>query len=650
MEGRARFAARGLNYGFVFLDADTLISVGTHTVGMRFAGADPQASFEGVHALPARSNYIHGERNAWRFGVPNFERLLRKDVYPGIDVVYYGNGQELEYDFIVRPGADARVIRLQFTGASQIRLDADGDLVLEAGDARMTQRRPLVYQTAGDGSRQAISSSYVIRDGEVRFALADYDRSRPVTVDPSLVFSQFVGGSVDDIAIGVGRDANGLYYVAGSTVSIDFALAGDSYATSNAGDYDVFVAVVDPTQNVETYSTYVGGSDADKATGMAVTAAGVVYVTGSTVSTNFPTANAFQSNYKALGDGFLFALDTTQSGTGGLLYSTYFGGSQLDVPFDLTVDARGLIYVTGRTFSRDFPVGPGSLQPALEAGDDAFVLIFDLNQTGSSSLVYASYFGGDRSDIGRSIAVDAAGRIYLAGSTFSDDLPVSGNAYDRAFQEGGDAFLAVIDLSQSSPLVYCTYFGGSDLDEFMKVRLDAKGRVVLAGYTLSTDLPLTLNAAQAQNNGETDAIVVVFDLTQPPSSQLVYSTYFGGSSPEVALDCRIDAGGKIWITGFTQSTDFSVTPAAFQPAPGAGGTDGFITGLNPSTLLSLSYSSFIGGAGYNVIYAMGIDSSGNLYVAGSATSDLLTGTNYMAAGRVSDPGNADAFIMVLNPN
>ncbi|MEO7146134.1 MAG: SBBP repeat-containing protein, partial [Bryobacteraceae bacterium] len=282
------------------------------------------------------------------------------------------------------------------------------------------------------------------------------------------------------------------------------------------------------------------------------------------------------------------------------------------------------------------------------ASDDAFFMIFDLSQTGAASLSYSSYFGGDRSDVGRSIAVGDDGRIYIAGSTFSDDLPFSANSYDYNYQEGGDAFLVVLDLSQAKPVQYFTYFGGSDLEEFMKVRLDSKGRVALTGYTLSTDFPVTPNAFQPQSGGNVDAFLTIFDITQPRDSQLVYSTYLGGSEPEIGLDLRPDATGAVWVTGFTQSIDFPVTAGAAQSQYGGGGGDGFLVHVDPSSAANtLQYGTYIGGPGYNIVYGMEMDKNGNIFLTGSASSVIVPTVN--TAQRVSDIGNADTFLLEFSP-
>lgn len=654
MDARARFAARGLNYGFVFLSDRTLLSLmedgaSAHTVAMRFAGSDIRAAFEGLDPLDVRTNYFHGARKNWRTDVPSYGRLLRRNVYPGIDVVYYGNGRQLEYDFVVHPGADPTQIRLQFRGAERVRTSETGDLLLTVGGKDLVQRKPVIYQIASTGAKELVEGAYRIRGGEVRFTLAHYDRARALTVDPTLVYGGYLGGGQDEVPVGVAVDPKGLLYTAGSTFSTDFALNGDSYATTNAGDLDVFVAQVDPSNSNVIYASYIGGTSADTATAMAVDANGLIQVTGFTLSSDFPTPNGYQTTYSAAEDGFFFAIDPYQSGTNSMVYSTYFGGGYLDKPLGLALDGHGKAYITGRTTSPDFPVTGNALQSAQIAGDDAFLTVFDLTQAGSASLYYSTFFGGDRFDTGWSVAVDANGVVYLAGSTFSDDLPATGNAYDRAYNNGGDAFFAVIDISKSAPIQYCTYFGGSDLEEFLKVRVDSAGRVILAGYTASADMPVTANAAQAAFGGQADAIMAVFDITKPPAQQLLYSTYLGGSNPEVAMDFAEDAAGGIYVVGYTQSSDFPVTAGAMQATYGNGGGDAFLTRLDPNlTSGTLTYGSYIGGPGYSVAYGIAIGGNGDLYLAGSTTSTVLGGLNFGL--RVAAVGNADVFLLQLHPD
>jgi hypothetical protein len=350
--------------------------------------------------------------------VPTYARVRYQNAYPGIDLVYYGQQGRLEYDFVVAPGASPKTIRLAITGTgpeAPLRVDADGNLVAGLNEGVVCFHKPVVYQPAEAGL-QYVEGRYVLRSAhEVGFDVATTDPTRPIVIDPTLSYSTYLGGSNDDLGNGIAVDVAGNTYLTGETLSTDFPTA-DPLQPTNHGSSDAFVVALDPTGSTLLYATYLGGSNDDLGNGIAVDSAGKACVTGVTMSTDFPTANPLQpSNHGGL-DAFVAAIDPTGST---LLYATYLGGSNDEYGNGIAVDSAGNAYVTGVTMSIDFPtVNP--LQPTNHGSSDAFVAALD--PTGST-LIYSTYLGGSSTDVSLGIAVDSAGNAYVTGGTMSTDFP-----------------------------------------------------------------------------------------------------------------------------------------------------------------------------------------------------------------------------------
>jgi hypothetical protein len=395
-------------------------------VRMQLLGANPTPQVVGLEELPGKANYFRGnDPQQWRTNVPTYAKVKYAAVYPGVDLVYYGRPRQLEYDFVVAPGADPTTITLGFEGVDHIDVDAQGDLVLATAGGSFWFQKPVVYQE-GDGHRQAIAGGYV-RKGphQVGFHLAAYDPARPLVIDPVLSYSTYLGGSSFDESASIAVDATGAAYITGRTGSADFPtvhpLQPRLRSSSNA-----FVAKLDATGTALVYATYLGGSSTDQGNGIAIDASGAAYVTGFTFSADFPTVHPLQPAYSGGGDAFVAKLNSAGSA---LIYATYLGGSGFDHSAGITVDATNAAYVTGQTGSSDFPtVHP--LQPTFGGGTDCTVegtpcgdaFVAKLNAAGSA-LVYATYLGGSSDDGGAGIAVDAAGAAYVTGTTGSPDFP-----------------------------------------------------------------------------------------------------------------------------------------------------------------------------------------------------------------------------------
>jgi hypothetical protein len=604
---------------------------------MSFLGANPTPQVTGLDELPGRANYFTGnDPTKWRTNSPTYAKVRYQDLYPGTDLVYYGNQRQLEYDFIVRPGADPSRILLGFQGADPLEVDAAGNLVLHTAAGPIRQRKPVVYQKI-DGVRRQISGDYVLKGtDQVGFTVAAYDVTRPLVIDPVLVYSTYLGGSLDDEGDGIAVDASGNAYVTGVTGSTNFPTTAGAFDTTPNSAADAFVTKLNPTGSVLVYSTYLGGSNFDRGFGIAVDAAGDAYVTGVTSSMNFPTTTgAFDTTYNGgEKDAFVTKLNATGSA---LVYSTYLGGSgDDDTGLGIAVDALGSAYVTGVT-STDFPTTMGAFDTTFNGDLDAFVT--KLNPAGSA-LAYSTYLGGSGFDLGFGIAVDALGNAYVTGITDSTNFPTTTGAFDTSLNGSADAFVAKLNPAGSA-LAYSTYLGGSGLDEGVGIAVDALGNAYVAGVTESTTFPTTAGAFDTTfNGGIFDAFVTKLNSL---GSGLLYSTYLGGSGLDLGRGIAVDALGNAYVTGVTESTNFPTTMGAFDTTLN-GVSDAFVTKLNPSLVgpASLVYSTYLGGSGRDEGDGIAVDAAGDAYVTGRTGSSNFPTTT--GAFDTSFNGSADAFV------
>ncbi len=471
-------------------------------VRMKLVGANPSPRVSGLEELPGKSNYFLGnDPDKWRTNVPHYAKVQYKDVYPGVELVYYGNQRQLEYDLVVEPGADPAAIALSFEGVEKLRIDAQGDLLLETHDGEVRQHKPLVYQEMDDGRRE-IAGAYVLNgERQVGFEVATYDGSQPLIIDPVLSYSTYLGGNGNDRSFAIAVDASGNAYVTGQTSFTGFPTASPFQADGGGGQ-DAFVTKLNAAGNSLVYSTYLGGSDSEIGRGIAVDASGSAYVTGSTESTDFPTVNPFQSALDSTEDAFVTKLNAAGNA---LVYSTYLGGSGFDGGFAIAVDGSGNAYVTGSFLGPDFPTA-NPIQPAPGGFTDAFVTKFN---AAGSALVYSTYLGGDSSEQGTSIALDGSGNAYVTGTTSSADFPTA-----SPFQasKGGttsdiDVFVTKLNAAGNA-LVYSTYLGGSSSEGGtnsiqLAVAVDASGNAYVAGTTTSTDFPTASPIQPAHGGGGT---------------------------------------------------------------------------------------------------------------------------------------------------
>ncbi|MGA9751411.1 MAG: PKD domain-containing protein [Acidobacteriota bacterium] len=597
-----------------------------HVVRIALAGSSPDAAMTGSDLLPGRSAYLLGnDPSRWHTDVPSYAKVRWREAYPGIDVLFYGRDRRLEFDFVLKPGADPARIALVPAGAGSLTLSPEGDLTIGAGSGVLLLKRPQCYQVL-DGRRVPVKGQFRLERGRVGLRLGPYDRSRPLVVDPVLVYSTYLGGSGDDTAYAVTVNAAGEAYVAGETLSTDFPLFSPGQS-SNLGGNDAFVSHFNASGNALLYSTYIGGGGTDNASGLAVDAAGAMYVTGWTGSVNFPTtAGVFQPVLIGGYDAFVAKIDPSGHT---LDYGTYIGGTLNDEATAIALDGAGDAVITGVTYSANWPTHL-PLQAALSGPNDAFVA--KLNPAGTA-LIYSTYLGGSASDTAMSLALDGSGAAYVTGFTSSSDFPTVG-AFQPATGGSSDAFVTKIAPSGTS-LVYSTFLGGSGVDGGFHVAVDGAGAAFIAGVTTSTNFPLASPFQATSAGGGGDAFVAKLS---PSGAGLIYSTYLGGSGTDFAQSVALDSLGSATIVGYTTSTNFP-TLAPIQVAL-SGTYDAFITRINPAGS-GLVYSTYLGGTGDDTAYAVALDSAGATYVAGTTSS-----TNFptLSAFQGVNSGGYDAFL------
>jgi len=594
---------------------------------MRLVGANTDATVSGTEELPGKSNYLIGrDPSQWHTDIANYAKVRYSRVYPGIDLVYYGNQGRLEYDFVVAPGADPRAIQLNLAGADRIRVDRKtGDLVLNSGSHEVRFRKPVVYQAAAEeaGAPQvAIDGHFQLKHTRVSFELGRYDRRKALVIDPGLAYSTFLGGENTDTGYSIAVDSTGDAYIAGFTMSQKFPI-NNGHPYNGAGD--TFVTELNSTGSALVYSTMIGGTAEDLATGIALDGQGFAYVVGYTQSTDFPvTTGVFQHTCSSCAsgfDGFVFKLNRNGSG---LNFGTYLGGTLATQPYAVAIDGAFNVYVTGLTSATDFPTTTGVLQQTYSGGSsDGFVT--ELNSTGTA-LVWSSYLGGTDTDKATAITLDVSDDVYLTGETASTDFPTTMEAFQPAFGGGADdAFVTEIN-NTGTELVYSSYLGGLGIDSGSGLVVDSSGNTYVVGTTLSADFPVTMGAFQTACNGcstgFSDAFVVKVGYL---GQSLVYSTYLGGSGTDSGAGITLNSFGNVFVTGTTASTDFPVTTGAFQTKCGTDGncnngkSDAFVAGLNPKGS-ALSYSTYLGGNNIDQGLAITLDSLGYGYLTGSTGS------------------------------
>ncbi|AXC15040.1 Cell surface protein [Acidisarcina polymorpha] len=667
---RVRFASRGQNYSLFLTDSEAVLAltkrdstrmssaktfpaaVKTDVIRMELAGASHELKVDGAEALPGKVNYFVGNDPAkWHRNVPTFAKVKYSGVYAGVDLVYYGNQRQLEYDFVVAPGADPKIVRLHFGGASKLTLGSGGDLNIAAKNGTVVFHKPVVYQVK-DGERERVDGRFqMLAKNTVGFQLGAFDPSREVVIDPTVVYSTYLGGSgigyddggdgssSGDGIGGVVVDAEGCAYVTGAANSLDFPVTPHAFQKTNPitkpGYYEQvtesFITKFNPAGSALVYSTYFGGTGTDYTDlsngigDIAIDASGNVYATGTASTLDFPTTPvAYDRVASQAGKAFVSKLDSTGST---LIYSTLLGGSQGEFGLGIAVSPAGNAYVSGRTYSTDFPITPNAFQRVDKAArGSATGFVTELNSTGSG-LIYSTFLSGSSYVSAEAIFLDKAGDAFIGGTTDSTDFPITPGAYDRVFKFTGDNLTGFVTKlnPEGSKLIYSTYFPQGS------IAVDPSGNV----YGVATAGPVTARAIQSKGGDWVGKL-------NASGTALVYGTYLLPSDAYVDGEdglsaIAVDPLGHAFVAGYDSAPGFPVTPDAFQPTfKGALNEEGsyppnaVFAELNTDGTAVL-YGTYLGGSGSLIgaaspivlgdgATAIGLDTAGNAYVVGTTAS------------------------------
>ncbi|SFS66967.1 SBBP repeat-containing protein [Paenibacillus sp. BC26] len=616
------------------------------TIAWTFRGTQSVVMPEGQQPGQGTFNRLSGHDPADnQIALPLYKRVVYREVWAGIDVIFYGQGLQLKYDVHLSPGSRIEDVRLRCEGADEMQLDMEGNLFIATPSGTLMDLKPVAYQEM-DGSTRTLACRFILQpdlDGSITVGFQleeDYDAALPLVIDPILIFSTFLGGSgIDSTESDIALDSSHCAYITGYSSSANFPVTPGAFSNTLTGVSDVIVTKINPAGTEILYSTYIGGRRSDNVgKSIVVDSTGHAYVTGHTITLitdtlDFPTTlGAFQTmpltNYSA------FVAKLNPSGTA-LVYSTYLGGSNGSFANGIVIDDSGNAYVTGTTRSADFPVTPDVYQPTLAGFGNVFVS--KLNPAGTA-LVYSTYLGGLYEDTGTGIAVDSAGNAFVAGRTTSLNFPITPGAFQTTQLGYTNGFVAKLN-AVGSELIYSTYFGGNITDHPEGIVIDEAGNAYLTGQTYSPDFPVTPGA---YNTNYVPTSMAFITKMNPTGSALVYSTFLGGlmAGREAAFDISLDVSGQVAVTGVTNSPDFPVTPDAVQSVYG-GTNDAFITVLNPEGS-SVVFSTYLGGSGIDGGSGIAVDPVGNLYVLGQTWA-----SDFPVTRQVFQPflgGRADLFI------
>jgi hypothetical protein len=631
---------------------------------VQLMNADRNPALTGLNELPGRTNYFRGnDPSKWATNLPTFAKVQYKEVLKGIDLVYYGNQGQLEYDFVVSPGADARLINLKFSGARNLRVDSQtGDLILRFGQEEIRFHKPVAYQNDAVENKHLVPADYILEsNNRVSFALGRYDRSKPLVIDPTLSYSTYLGGTSNDYGTAIAVDSSGSAYVTGYTNSANFPTTSGAYQTTCGGGcsgttVDAFISKLDPTGSFLVYSTYLGGTGNDYGNGIALDASGNAYIAGQTFATDFPTtpgALKTKCGTDNCASGYAFVTKLNSAGSG-LVYSTYLGGIGKNQGNAVVLDASNNAYITGYTQSLTFPTTPGAFQTTCKCAQTV-AFVTKLNTTGTG-LIYSTYLGGSNGEVGYGIVVDSSNNAYLTGYTQSFDFPTSPGAFQTSLGANRAAWVTKLN-STGSALIYSTYLGGITSVTTpceacgTAIAIDSAGNAYVCGLTAESNFPVTPGAYQTTFMGPTNGHDAFLTKLNPTGSGLVFSTYLGGNGDTGATGIAIDQSGNIWLKGNTKSTVFPVTPGAFQSAL-AGAFDAYVSELDP-TGSRLLYSTYLGGTGTEyggatTVLALDNQNPPGVYVTGYTNS-----TNFpVVAGslQTSNAGLNDGFVSKLSPS
>lgn len=680
---RTKFLARGNGYNVLLRPAEAEIRLRRSPAGrlqgmlaknekgggraehakvtMRLLGANPNAAGRSEKKLASVSHYLRGkDRSRWLRNVAHYGQVRFDEVYPGVDVVYYGNQRQLEHDFIVKPGADPKRVKLEFGGADALWVDDDGNLAVSTPTGTLGLQKPLVYQEI-EGARKRVDAEYLLADsGTVSFRLGAYDTDRPLVIDPVLLWGTFLGGSGLDQGNGIAVDPENFVFVAGSTDSVDFPTTPGSLQPAKAGLTDAFVSKMNEDGTELIFSTYLGGSGQDYGNDIAVDSGGRAYVCGATSSPDFPVvappgAEPAQPTYGGgPSDGYVSRLTADGSD---LFYSTFLGGYKPpkvvpteEIAYGIAVDSPGNAFICGTAQGTDFhSVSP--IQGLYGGGPvDGFVTGLDV----LGRISFSSYLGGGPANYGGNtdygagvdvpygIDVDPNGFVYIAGSTSSRNFPVFNNlqSVNRSKRPtDSDGFVAKM-VPSGQKFVWCTYLGGMNDDKIFDVAADAIGNAYVTGYTRSNNFPISKKEPapfRGTPYGKDDAFVTKIDSA---GFQLVYSTYLGGTGDDYGRGIVVDGNGLAYVVGYTSSDNFPVTRAMQKHFGGL--FDTFVTKLD-SNGSHLIYSGYFGGNDQDYGSGIALDSDGDVYIVGTTLNATFPATTLSIQPKFGG-GVSDAFV------
>jgi hypothetical protein len=597
---------------------------------IELAGQRQPATVEGEQPLESVTNYYYGSRSAdWHSGIPHFSRVRFTRVYPGIDLMWRSVRADLEYEFLVGAGADPGQIRVRFSGASRVSLDAQGNLLLETPAGSILHRRPVAWQEIA-GTRRTVRIDLRLRGTTARFRMGAYDCQRPLWIDPVLSYASYVGGAGYDAGYAITTDGAGGVYMTGTTASIGFPALESGVNSNN----DAFVMKFNESGGL-LYTTVLASDGNTSGQAIAADPWGNVYVAGTTEANNFPvTLGAWQTVFGGIADAFAAKLNPA----GNLVYATYIGGSGQEAGTGIAFDTSGNAYVSGYT-SSIFPTTPGAAQ-SLYGGGFADAFVVKLNPFGNAA-VYSTLLGGSGNDQAEAITVDASGNACIAGYTDSTNLPVYAALQSSPGGEG-DALIACLNVNGTA-WTMASYLGGSNLDQAYALAIDAGGNLYVAGTTYSPDFPITSSVFQPANAGSYDAFLAKLS---PGGFMLTYATYLGGNGSDAATAVAVGSAGDVWVGGYTASTNFPLS-GAWQSVAG-GSFDGFIAHLSPTatTLLTCSY---LGGSGSDQVLGIALDpNTGLVFATGSTLSINFPVTPGAMQGAA--PAGMNAFLANINPS
>jgi len=689
-DDHVRFLARGEGYALFLTGQEAVLRLdapgpakasqnakkSTAVVRLVFAGSNQHSTVEGLDLQPGRSNYLLGNDPAkWHTNVPQYARVKYRGVYPGVDLIYYGNKGRLESDYVLAPGADSKQIALRVEGADSINIDSHGELALTTPAGEVLLHKPFAYQEA-NGARQEIASNFVQRGPHtIGIQVASYDSSCPLVVDPVLDYSTLVGGSNNqDVGQGIAVDSSGNAVVTGFTSSPDYPTKNPLATGSslNGSSQDAFVTKLNPGATALVYSTYLGGSSSiTSGNGIAVdSTTGDALVTGVTSATDFPItpADNLGQGSGISGTSFLTELDPN----GALVYSTLIADATSNA---IAVDSTPKVYLAGSA-SIGFVSTPSAFQTgnsSTSGGSNAFLSVIDRTtaKTGSARLVYSTFLGGSKSDSASAVAVDSSANAFIAGTTNSPDFlsPHLNGFQTTIVGSVGVAFVAKINttVAGTSGLTYASLLGGTTgggtttSNQATGIAVGTNSEAVVIGTTNATDFPLKNALLTSKNNGALRGFISLFDTTKSGVASLLTSTYLGGSTAgasDSATGVAADSAGNIYVTGISNSLNF---PAPLGPTPGApqttekGASDcAFLTQLNPAGTVVLFSTYWCGGTTGTRAHAIAIDpppaASPSAYITGATDSTtFVTFPNPGVFQTNLKPASANVFVTKFSP-